>query len=588
MLEIYSIESRKGGVGKTTIALNLAKALSMRKYDVLLIDCDITGTPITKAAWNSPFWNSHVVALFNGHPDAGNPFNLIEYYKKFFLKGKKDEGKDKVAHESLKGRIHLIGSDIYDGKGNLIIDPRDLMDDLHSYWFLDMIKEIVKDYSEDSSLPKQAIVLDNSPGFVGIGKSIRDWLTSENNIKAIFVLVSSLDEQDIESTINSALDIRNMMGDTMWIGDYVKCIINKVPEELLAEGSGYKFREFEDNDTKEVVKALFPLDNKRYPKNIVKYDTSICGQFIEASLISKAKEQKNGKNLDSAFVRLEKKIAQLDGSYKIYSSITYLSSSYHVMLRELARYGYVRMSKTLATEDFLPETFIKKLGDQIALLGNMGHPNPNVLNLSKQDVKEQEIRELDRFLNKNQLFQYERIFESTLEGMFKKAGYDRKDSNIFQIVNLGMMLRAFYAVQEASYEKGTDYRVFLKKGRKKVKKIKFKQSLTGSGRNFYIEEDFDTYSNRLLNTYFWDFYEALSYTLIRLIDVTADYTLIVNACRETIKRDSKTLSERLTTYLRRVVSKKSEDADEMKYNQLVREPFEMKSIQRLIFKHVLG
>ena len=588
MTEIYSVESRKGGVGKTTIALNLAKALARRKYDVLLIDCDITGTPITKAAWNSPFWRSHVVARFKGHPDEGHPFNLISYYKKYFLKGKKYDNEAKMHHESLKGRINLIGSDIYDEKGNLIIDPRDLMDDLHSYWFLDMIKEITKDFCDDSTLPNQAIVLDNSPGYVGIGKSIRDWLTEDRELNSKFVLVSSHDEQDIESTISSAIDIRNMKKSQQWVGDYVKCIINKVPEELLAEGSGYKLPEFEDNEMREVVKALFPLDKKRYPKNIVKYDKTISGQFIEASLLPKSKEQKSGKTLGTAFERMEKRIWQLDGSHKIYSDIKYLSSSYHVMLRELIRSGYVRMSQTMASDDFLPETFIKRLSDQIALLGNMAHPNPNVLRLSKQQIKEQEREELERFVNKFELYQYERVFESTLDGMFKKAGIERKDSSIFQIVNLGMMLRAFYAVQEASYERGADYRAFLKKGRQKLKKIKFKQSLTGSGKNFYIEEEFDNYTANLLNAFFWDFYEALSYTLLRLIDVARDYKLLLNACQETIDKDAKTMSESLTTYLRRVVFKKNEEPDDIKYYQLVREPFEMKSIQRLLTKHVLG
>lgn len=587
-MEIYSVESRKGGVGKTTIALNLAKALARRKYDVLLIDCDITGTPITKAAWNSPFWRSHVVARFKGHPDDGHPFNLISYYKKYFLKGKKYDNEAKMHHESLKGRINLIGSDIYDEKGSLIIDPRDLMDDLHSYWFLDMIKEITKDFCDDSTLPNQAIVLDNSPGYVGIGKSIRDWLTEDRELNSKFVLVSSLDEQDIESTISSAIDIRNMKKSQQWVGDYVKCIINKVPEELLAEGSGYKLPEFEDNEMREVVKALFPLDKKRYPKNIVKYDKTISGQFIEASLLPKSKEQKSGKTLGTAFERMEKRIWQLDGSHKIYSDIKYLSSSYHVMLREMIRSGYVRMSQTMASDDFLPETFIKRLSDQIALLGNMAHPNPNVLRLSKQQIKGQEREELERFINKYELYQYERVFESTLDGMFKKAGIDRKDSSIFQIVNLGMMLRAFYAVQEASYERGSDYRAFLKKGRQKLKKIKFKQSLTGRGKNFYMEEEFDNYTANLLNAYFWDFYEALSYTLLRLIDVARDYKLLLNACQETIDKDAKTMSESLTTYLRRVVFKKNEEPDDIKYYQLVREPFEMKSIQRLLTKHVLG
>ena len=172
--------------------------------------------------------------------------------------------------------------------------------------------------------------------------------------------------------------------------------------------------------------------------------------------------------------------------------------------------------------------------------------------------------------------------------MFKKAGYERKDSSIFQILNLGMMLRAFYAVQEASYERGSDYRAFLKKGRNKIKKIKFKQSLIGKGKTFYIEEEFDTYSKGLLNAYFWDFYEALTYALLRLIDAPRDYSMIVNACKDTIEQEAKVMSERLTTYLRRVVCRKNEEADEFKYQQMVREPFEMKNIQKLIAKHVLG
>ena len=69
MMEIYSVESRKGGVGKTTIALNLAKALVKKDYDVLVIDCDITGTPITNAAIHSEYWKNDVVVSSHGkHP----------------------------------------------------------------------------------------------------------------------------------------------------------------------------------------------------------------------------------------------------------------------------------------------------------------------------------------------------------------------------------------------------------------------------------------------------------------------------------------------------------------------------------------
>ena len=44
--KIISVESRKGGVGKTTAALNLSNLLVERGYKVLLLDIDITGTSI--------------------------------------------------------------------------------------------------------------------------------------------------------------------------------------------------------------------------------------------------------------------------------------------------------------------------------------------------------------------------------------------------------------------------------------------------------------------------------------------------------------------------------------------------------------
>lgn len=45
--KIISVESRKGGVGKTTAALNLADLLVEKGYKVLLLDLDITGTSIS-------------------------------------------------------------------------------------------------------------------------------------------------------------------------------------------------------------------------------------------------------------------------------------------------------------------------------------------------------------------------------------------------------------------------------------------------------------------------------------------------------------------------------------------------------------
>ena len=50
-----SVESRKGGVGKTTAALNLARLLLKKQRAVLLSDADITGTDAVECLV-SPFW----------------------------------------------------------------------------------------------------------------------------------------------------------------------------------------------------------------------------------------------------------------------------------------------------------------------------------------------------------------------------------------------------------------------------------------------------------------------------------------------------------------------------------------------------
>ena len=71
--EVFSIESRKGGVGKTTMALNLAKALIAKGYKVLYLDCDISGTPVSVATEHSMYWNQYANAM---HEEDGGPSKI--------------------------------------------------------------------------------------------------------------------------------------------------------------------------------------------------------------------------------------------------------------------------------------------------------------------------------------------------------------------------------------------------------------------------------------------------------------------------------------------------------------------------------
>lgn len=585
MMEIYSVESRKGGVGKTTIALNLAKALVKKDYDVLVIDCDITGTPITNAAIHSEYWKNDVVV--SSH--EGKPYNLIDFFENDYLR-KENSGRNIIAGlDYSKRKIHLVGSEIYDKHGQLIIDPRDLMNELHSFWFLKMLRDIIVEFDKAAEQPNKAVIFDNSPGYVGIGRSVREWMTSECPYQVKFILVSSLDEQDVESTISSALEIRTMMQIDKELNTFLKVIVNKVPEDLMPENGGYELPRSEDPKRNELADELFPLDKYGYPRNIVKYDSAISGQFIEACLKPKLTRKDEQSDLESVMRTFEKKVANYNQKQDRYNDITSMDKFYKDMLTALSERGYVRMSKTLKG-DLAPNYMLRSLNTIVGQLGSMAHPNTRILEFSRDEMKEAGMNDLLVFMESRGLEQYSPIFVSLYNGIYKVAGYDRKGANYFQMFNLNMLLAAFYAYQREYYHIGNDYRDFLVKGIDKRNLRSYKENLfydpiltTIGGKQ--IEDD--TYISFLLSSFFGKFYQAMCYTLLRMIDCDRDYDILLNACKDTISGGGKMMSEDLTRYLKEVITKKSGEPDSKKYRALVKEPYEMKSILSLLTTYVL-
>jgi len=215
---IVSVESRKGGVGKTTAALNMARLLLEKKeYAVLFLDVDITGTNSTDAI-DSPFWKGICHVVEYSEKTEHNRANLIKIFERYFMPGfgvpefHNDESKNiesnKKALTFIHNKINVIGSQIIDFGDSqkipeLICRPSILFDELHAFWFIEFLQEICASFiaaiKHVDHSRKIAVIVDNSPGYIGIGPAVQEWLTDIGPQIGKFLTISSLDKQDLLS-----------------------------------------------------------------------------------------------------------------------------------------------------------------------------------------------------------------------------------------------------------------------------------------------------------------------------------------------------------------------------------------------------
>lgn len=219
-----SIESRKGGVGKTTTALTLAKTLLEDDWRVLMFDMDIIGTRLDTSFINANNKLIHEVKL------NGRAVNLIEIFKSVYMAGRNipafapDANNDRRSLTFEFDKCNYIGSNIYNSESGtkLLEDPRILYDALHAFWLLEFVKAISKSFDVSNSDHKVAVILDNSPGLSSIEGVIHDFITDLGPEKGKVLLVSTIDPQDLNACRQSKLGIENMFGDKVAAGEYYR------------------------------------------------------------------------------------------------------------------------------------------------------------------------------------------------------------------------------------------------------------------------------------------------------------------------------------------------------------------------------
>ena len=326
---IVSVESRKGGVGKTTVVLNLAKLLRER-YHVLVLDVDVTGTSIN-AIEGISVWRKSVRLLKDKKRES---INLLQFFKEQYLLGRYSmnfsEDGDADSIKIYPDFVNVIGSELYAADGTLLYDPSIIFDEIHDYWLLDMIRGISHSFSEAfTDGKKSVIILDNSPGYVGLGKSIHDLLTDMGPQRGKFLSVSSLDIQDIDSCLKAVKNIETLVqgkekGATLFheenpdlaqlkagcieqeifdrlangdeelsyysepnrqhanLDSYQALVLNKVPLNVKNGILVYRYEKSENRVLQEVFTALCGENPQDY---MIPYDESIHYQFFKNNLI---------------------------------------------------------------------------------------------------------------------------------------------------------------------------------------------------------------------------------------------------------------------------------------------------------------
>lgn len=215
---VISVESRKGGVGKTTAALILAHVLAEDKFPVLFIDGDITGTNTGFAVEHSPTWSCCTKQVKWTPPGSttSESANLLTLFTHFLrgnspIDGLADLSVTPATSKHDHSRFPVLGSSFETTEKHNSLPPSILFDEIHSHWFRILLEAIAHKFviscSNSHAAKPVILIIDNSPGFTGIAPTLHEWLTDLGPARGKLLSVCSADVQDLRACAQAISDI---------------------------------------------------------------------------------------------------------------------------------------------------------------------------------------------------------------------------------------------------------------------------------------------------------------------------------------------------------------------------------------------
>jgi chromosome partitioning protein len=184
MPRCIAFHSYKGGTGKTTIACNLAAMLSLKGYNVSLLDLDVYAPSLHAYFDHSP--NKWINDLLFENSDLNEIMvDMTSTLTKHAADRNKKMGKLLVGFSNpQKDEIYRLEGSIKTANANIQLLRR----------FVQLREDLISDYESDY------VILDTSPG-------IRYWSINSLAVADILFLTLKFGDLDIEGTIKMANDI---------------------------------------------------------------------------------------------------------------------------------------------------------------------------------------------------------------------------------------------------------------------------------------------------------------------------------------------------------------------------------------------